>query len=751
MKVITIKQHDEKDCGATCLAMIAATYGYYAPIAEFRELTLTDISGTSAFNIIEGAAKIGLEGIALEGDIRELEQGIYSSEIGFPFVAHTVTVEGFSHFIVVHKMKNGMITISDPGKGLLKYEINKFIELWSGSIIVFNIMDSFVKKKRGNELIDIFTEILLDNKKKLIGIFLLSILITFIGIGGAYVFKILIDYAMKTNNSGDGQAEFWKVINNSIIRDALNNIYAVGHELFGELKGIDVLCISVIGLYVIGTGIHIFRGKMLAYLVNNIDMRIIFLYYSHMIDLPMKFFGTRKTGEIMARYTDAISIREGISNVAITLMLDTVMLTFGYVVLYRLSPRLTLIATIILVLYIVVILYFKNEIHDVNLKAMEEDSQVISCFKETITGIESIKAFQKEERLKGKAKKLIKRKLTSTFRGAMLSIYQGALVELISSVGTVIILWLGFYLVLERKISIGELITFSALIGYLLNPLQNLVNLQPTIQTAIVAAERLGDVLLVKKEIVDEGEHIVSLAKNIECKELSFRYGNGPLILDRFSLVIGQGQRVALVGKSGSGKTTFAKLLMKFYENESGEILIGGKEFSKYKTKDIRKKIAYVSQRTFFFADTIRNNLLVGNEHVSSEQLEKACECSMAEDFIKEFPLGLDTFVGEEGMNLSGGQRQRLAIARALLKEPDVIILDEATSNLDNINEIAIKKIIESFKGKITCIIIAHRLSTIKECDEIFVLDEGTIIEHGKHDALLAMKGCYASFWEEKL
>ena len=301
--------------------------------------------------------------------------------------------------------------------------------------------------------------------------------------------------------------------------------------------------------------------------------------------------------------------------------------------------------------------------------------------------------------------------------------------------------------VIKGEMTIGGLITFNSLLAYFLDPVKNLINLQPQMQTAVVAADRLGEILdLDPEKLEGESKKMCpdSLAGDIEMKNIKFRYGTRRLVIDDVSLNIKQGQRVAFVGESGSGKTTLSKLLLNLYSAEEGEILINENNIKDIQIERLRDKIAYIPQETFLFSGTIYENLTLGLDEVTMDEVIEATKMAHAHDFINELPLRYETMLEENGSNLSGGQRQRLAIARAMLKKPDILILDEATSNLDAITERALDKTINEFAKDMTTIFIAHRLSTIKNCDVIYVMEKGKIIEQGNHEELQRLGGKYA-------
>lgn len=715
MKYYCIKQHDITDCGAACLATISKQYGLTLPISKIREVAGTDKQGTNAYGIIKAAEQIGFTTKGVKGN----EEALFT-EFPLPAIAHVVIDGSLQHYVVIHKITKKTIVVADPAKGIVKYKPDEFFKIWSGILIIMVPTPSFKKgNQKENSLIKFF-KLLIPQKRLILTIFLASLLVTILGIIGSFYFRFIMD-------------------------DVVPN---------GLSKSLHIVSIGIILLYLFKILLDFFRNHLMLYLSQKLDIPLILGYYHHVLDLPMNFFGTRKVGEIISRFMDASKIREVISGATLTIMIDTLMAIIGGVVLFSQNSLLFGISVVLLILYAVIVFCYNRPIKKINEKQMENNSQLTSYLVESLNGIETIKSFNAEEKAQNKTEKLFVRFLKSIFKGGFLANGQQSLTNAIYVLGETVILWVGTVNILNGYLTIGELITFNALLAYFLDPVKNLINLQPRMQTAIVAADRLGEILELTPEKTNvENNKIknINLNKDIQISNLDFRYGRRKLILKNISLNIPCGSKIALVGESGSGKTTLVKLLMRLYNFEKGTIMFDDYNIEDINVETLRDRIAYISQDVFLFSGSIRENLLLGNEQATLEDIIDVCKLSKANEFIETLPLRYETLLEENGANLSGGQKQRLAIARALLKKPDILIMDEATSNLDSITEAAIGKTINSLSGDITTIIIAHRLSTIMRCDEIYVMNNGEIVEHGTHSDLMKAKNTYYKLWEEQI
>lgn len=710
-----IKQHDITDCGAACLATISKQYGLKIPITKIREIAGTDKQGTNAYGVIKAAEDLGFSAKGVKGDM-----DAFFSDFPLPAIAHVVVDGSLLHYVVIHKITKEEVIIADPGKGLVKSTPEEFFKEWTGVLILL-VPD--VKFEKGDETQGIFKRffgLLKPQKNLILHVFFASMIYTVLGILGAFYFKFLLDDILP----------------------------------YSLTKTLHVVSIGIILLSVLKIVLNAFRSHLMLYLSQKIDIPMILGYYNHVLDLPMNFFGSRKVGEIISRFMDAGKIRDAISGATLTIMIDTIMAIAGGIILYMYNATLFGIAVIMLVLYGVLVFAFNKTIRDINRKQMEENSELTSYLVESLNGIETVKAFNAEKESKLKTETKFIKLLKTILKMGMINNLRSSLTVGISSIGGTIILWVGALSVIKGELTIGQLLVFNSLLAYFIDPVKNLINLQPMMQTAIVASDRLGEILDLEIE-KDEYDHKKMKPENlrgdIDIKNLDFRYGTRELTLKNINMEIKSGERIALVGESGSGKTTLVKLILNLYSADKGEVLINKNNIKDISLDSLRSRVAYVPQETFLFSGSIEENLRLGTYGKSMDDLIEATKLAKAHDFIGELPLRYSTRLEENGANLSGGQRQRLSISRAILKNPDILILDEATSSLDSITEKAIERTITDFSKDITTIIIAHRLSTIMRCDKIYVMEKGEIIEFGSHNELIKSKGKYFDMWKEQL
>ncbi|WP_431188306.1 peptidase domain-containing ABC transporter [Bacillus thuringiensis] len=711
-----VKQQDLKDCGPACLTMISRYYGMNMPISKIREVAGTDLQGTNIKGLIEAGERLGFE---VKGVKATNLEALF--DIPLPAIAHVVVNGGFLHYVVIHKIKKNKIYVADPDKDYIVYSLEEFGQMWTGVLVLMTPGKDFKKGDKSQPIIYKFLFLLKEQKNLLVPLFFASIFFNIFGLLGAFYFKFLID----------------DIVTNQL------------------LQTLHIVSVGIIILYVFKVLLSYFRTHLILYLSRRIDIQLMLGYYRHVIGLPMNFFETRKVGEIISRFMDASKIRDALSTITVTLMIDTLMVTLGAILLYMHSSILFGVTILLVPFYIGIIFTFHKPYQSINREEMESNAKLNSYLVESLNGIATIKSYNAEKEVFFQTESRFVNLLRHVFRRGMLSNLQSSIKMGLELIGGTIIIWVGAVQVLKGNMTIGELITYNALLAYFLNPIENLISIQPTMQSALVAGERLNEILDLDQEKSETEDNKVSpkqLSGKIKFSGVSFRYGTRMNVLNNISFSIEPGSQVAFVGESGSGKTTISKLLMHYHSPQQGEIYYDDFHIKEINRNALRDRIAYVSQESFFFSASIYENLCFGLEQqVTLEEIIQVCKLAAVHDFVSELPLRYETLLEENASNLSGGQRQRLAIARALLKKPNILILDEATSNLDSTTEKHITDMLKELGVQgVTVIMIAHRLSTIQHANQIFVMAKGNIIERGSHEELLFYKEEYYRLWKNQ-
>lgn len=707
-KYPVVLQHDEADCAAAALSTICRFYKKELTIMKIREIIGTDAYGTSVQGIVSGAEKLGFEAKALKIQIDDIDGGYTLSAI-----AHVITDTGLNHFIVINKIKNGKFWISDPARGAIELTKEEMTKQFTGVLVLLLPKSEFETNYLAKTTMwQLFKMVMLPHKKMLLTVILSSFALTLLGILSSLFSKVVFD---------------------EIIPFQLKKTLYVYLVVFG-----------MVGLIQIFLGF--FRAHVLLFLSRKIDIPVLLGYYNHVLRLPYQFFATRRVGDILTRFQDAMTIKDIFSQVSVSLVLDLSLAVFTGIALIKINLTLFFLVLIVVLVNVALIYLFKKSYKRINYEQMGAGAMMNSQLIESIQNIETVKASAHEavqiERLENKFVKVLK----LGYEEGKLSNLQGSLSSLVQTLSGVFMIGIGAIAIIDGKLTLGDFIVFQTLSGYFTDPIQNLVSLQLTYQEAQISMTRLSELMDLETEETKDRELLadVGLKGNITFKDLTFRYGSRPPIIKEFNLKIKQGQRVAIVGESGAGKSTLAKLLLKFQNADSGKLTINDYDIEDIEVKYLRQSIGYVPQNIELFTGTIMENIKLGNESATYEQVIKAAKLAGCHDFIQKLPNRYYAFIEENGSNFSGGERQQIAIARAFLKEGDLYIFDESTSNLDSFSERYIQKAMLQATNGATTIIIAHRLSTIINCDLIVFMANGAIIEQGSHDELVALNGKYA-------
>ena len=697
--------------------MLAQHYKKKTLLSRIREWSKTDQEGTSLFGLIKAAEHLGIK---LTGVKADKVDDIHNSEL--PMIAHIINDLGYMHFVIIEKKTKKKLHIIDPAKGKEVLLLKDFEKNWTGVLLLVQNDPTYGHDNGIPSKYQLFSNIIKKNKLTIINILILSIIINLLGIAGAFYFKYLID---------------------SIIPSQI-------------LQNLHILSISVIFLYLVNAFISLIRFQASLNLSLKIDMNFMKGYYSHILNLPFKFFETRKSGEILSRFSDLAHIREALSSVTITLLVDTLMVFVGGTILFIQSSILFYITLLLIPLYLIIGLSFRKVLKKYNRLVMEQDATVSAYLIESFSGYPVIKSFSAEKEIYNKGVQYFQKLINRLYKLSFFTNTQLTINTFMKMATTLIILWVGSFLIMTENLTLGELITFNALVIYYIDPIERLINLQPQIQSAIVAAQRYLDIIDIKTEDTQREEDKttpldLNFNKQLKLKNVTFQYNFKENTLNNINMVIPKNHKVAIVGESGSGKSTIAKLIDNFHIDYEGEITIDDKSIMDVPKKSLRNMISFVTQQNFIFGATIKENLTIGlNRKVNDNEIHEACRIVCADNFIDNLPQKLNTQLHNGGSNLSGGQLQRIALARAILKDSDILILDEATSSLDASTEKAILNNIEKQLFNKTLILITHKLSNVKNANNIYFLKQGEIIEQGDHEQLINKQGEYYKLWESQ-
>lgn len=717
------KQPDSKDCGPTCLRIIAKHYGKLISLAEIRELSETTRAGSNLLKLSDAAETIGFKSIGVKLDYRQLV------DAPKPCVVHW----NKSHFVVVYAIKKDTVYISDPSYGLISYAKDEFLPRWIGNNATEDTKEGIALLL---EVTPKFKKLEWEDSDKRSLRFLYQYLFKYKRLLVQLCIGLLVGSLLQL---------IFPFLTQSIVDVGIQN---------QDINFIYVVLIAQLMLFIGRTSVDIFRGWILLHLSTRINISLVSDFFIKLMNLPIAYFDTRMTGDIMQRINDHRRIENLLTGSTLNTLFSMFnLIVFGAVLIYY-SPKIFGIFAIGSILYIMWILYFLKRRKELDYKRFSQLSQEQSTVIELINGMQEIKMHNAEKQKRWKWEFVQARLFKVSIQSLALEQTQGVGSSVINELKNIIITFTSAVLVIQGSITLGMMLSIQYIIGQLNSPIGQMVGFIRSYQDAKISMERLAEIHG-KDDEENRGKRLISKIKpdqDLSLKNIDYRYpGSDENVIKGLSMEIPANKITAIVGASGSGKTTLMKLLLKFYDPQKGHILYGENYLSSISHKAWRDHCGVVMQEGYVFNDTIAYNIAVGQDTIDQERLIRAAKIANIYDFIQSLPLGFNTKIGNEGIGVSTGQKQRLFIARAVYKNPELLCFDEATSALDSKNERAIMQHLDTFfKGK-TVIVIAHRLSTVRHADQIVVMDEGKIIETGTHVELLALEGNYYNLVKNQL
>lgn len=718
-------QNDSMDCGPTCLKIIAKFYSKRFSLEQLRNQSYITPIGTSLRGLIRSAEFIGFETQCLQ-----VPFDILLSNIQLPCIIHWNS----NHFCVLYKIKNKKIFyIVDPSVGKLKYSEKDFKERWlryptergmTGIVITLKPTSEFYNNEatiKKSNFFSVFKYV--KPYKKLILQLIIGLLL------GSFL-QLLIPFLTQ------------KIVDYAIPNERLDFIYLI---LIAQL----VIIIS-------SSSVELIRGWILLHFGTRINISLISDFLSKMIRLPISFFDSRRSGDILQRIRDYSRIESFLTNSSLNiifsifniLILGCIILLYNYIIF--------IIYFVGCVLYVIWSLAFMKKRAENDHRFFEQQSESHSYLIEFITAMQDMKINSCEKRKKNDWAKIQYKLYSTRIKTLGLTQYQETGGLLINQIKNLVISAVVATFVVKGSLTIGMMISIQYILGQLNTPIDSIVSFFRVIQDANLSYERLEEIHNIKNEIDADNKDLISTIPEglgIEVKSLFFQYNlfSETSTINNLSLHIPNGKQTAIVGVSGSGKTTIVKLLLGFYPSYTGDIILGEKDFRNYNVDSWRKKCGVVMQDGYIYNDSVAGNIAPSEDTIDQERMLYSCEIAMIKEFIETLPQKYDTKIGKEGLGLSQGQKQRILIARAVYKNPEFIFFDEATNALDaNTEKTIMTNLQKFFEGK-TSIIVAHRLSTVRNADQIIVIDQGQIIERGNHKELIEQKGRYYELVKNQL
>ena len=683
-KKLIVLQEGNKDCGVCCLLSIIRYYNGNISLNKLMEMTKTTKNGTTFYNLSEAASKIGMASKAYYvDDFNNIS--VYSC----PFISQVIR-NGYTHFVVVYKISKDKLLIMDPALGSLYMSREKFLNIWTGYIMMFEkvkILPNYKDEKYINKLL---YGLILNNKKIIVNCLLLTLMFCFLTLGYSVYLKVMIDKVLN-------QDKYLLIVISLIFFIVI---------LFRSLT-------------------NLFRNQMLSYFNMKVDISLFLNSFKRILLLPYNYYKNKTTGEIISRVNDLSYIKQIISQLLTTVFLDIVLLLFSLVCLYFINSKMFVISFFIAILYVIIIFIYPRFIKTKIYESQAEVAKVNSYLVESISGLETIKGLRCE--------KMVNDRLESYYTKAQATIFDYNIIsngvlflkDLIFYVGVLLINYVGCVDIMNGNFTVGSLLTFNTILGYFLNPLQNFIDLADDYVYVKGVFKRANGLYEVKLDDL-ESKNGLRVEGDISFNNLDFSFNGKDQILKSIKIEFKAKEKILLLGNSGSGKSTLLKILYKYYDVSRGMVLVNGIDINDFSISDIRDDIIYVSQNETLYTGSIKDNILLNRDIDYKDFLDMCCYLEV-DNIIKDNLLGYDFLLEENGANISGGERQRIILARALFKKGNIILIDEGLSQMDiDLERRVLKRIFSIFKDKMI-IVVSHRFNNMDLYDKVFKLKDGMV------------------------